>query len=131
MNDIGKRAHVLNNSHGKCVDGAFDKILHEGSIWADHRTVLLFILHKSIFLHFAHHGTRFMTNIYHQIIERNILMMMGVLFFLKQEIRRLYNTKYQNTISNQYYVLNMTILKIQEYVGHIQEETKGKRVMFI
>ena len=72
MNDIGKRAHVLNNSHGKCVDGAFDKILHEGSIWADHRTVLLFILHKSIFLHFAHHGTRFMTNIYHQNMGKHI-----------------------------------------------------------
>ena len=26
MNDIGKRAHVLNNSHGRCVVGAFDKI---------------------------------------------------------------------------------------------------------
>ena len=33
MNDIGKRAHGLKHSHGRCVVGAFDKILHEGFIW--------------------------------------------------------------------------------------------------
>ena len=26
MNDIGKRAHVLKNSHGRCVIGSFDKM---------------------------------------------------------------------------------------------------------
>ena len=46
MNDIGKREHVLKNSHGRCVIGAFDKVLHEGSIWTGHRAVLLFILNK-------------------------------------------------------------------------------------
>ena len=30
INDIGKRAHVLNHSHGRCDIGYFDKILHEG-----------------------------------------------------------------------------------------------------
>ena len=59
MHDIGKRAHVLKHSHGRCVVGPFDKILHEGSIWTGHRAVLYFILHKSIFLHFVHHGTIF------------------------------------------------------------------------
>ena len=59
MDDIGKRAHVLKHSHGRCIIGAFDKILHEGSIWTCHRDVLLFILHKSIFLHFVHNGTIF------------------------------------------------------------------------
>ena len=59
MNDIGKRAHVLNHSHGGCVFGGFDKILHEGYIWIGHRAVLSFILHKSIFLHFVRNGTRF------------------------------------------------------------------------
>ena len=33
--------------------------LHEVYIWAGHRSVLSFILHKSIFLHFVHHGTIF------------------------------------------------------------------------
>ena len=28
MNDIGKRAHVLKHSHGRCVIGYFDKFLH-------------------------------------------------------------------------------------------------------
>ena len=59
MNDIVKRAHVLKHSHGRCVVGSFDKILHEGSIWNGHRALLLFILHKSIFPHFVHNGTIF------------------------------------------------------------------------
>ena len=59
MNDIGKIEHVLKDSHGRCVVGFSDKILHEGSIWTGYRAVLYFILHKSIFLHFVHHGTIF------------------------------------------------------------------------
>ena len=59
MNEIGKRAHDLKHSHGRCVDVAIGNILHEGSIWTGHRTILSFILHKSIFLHFVHHGTIF------------------------------------------------------------------------
>ena len=46
MNDIGKRAHVLKHSHGRSVVGAFDKILHGGSIWTGTRSVISFILHK-------------------------------------------------------------------------------------
>ena len=30
MNDIGKIAHVLKHSHGRCVVGVLDKILYEG-----------------------------------------------------------------------------------------------------
>ena len=59
MNDIGKRAHVLKHSHGRCVIGAFDKIIHEGYIWTGWKAVLSFIFNKSIFLHFVHHGTIF------------------------------------------------------------------------
>ena len=32
--------------------------------------------------------------------ERNIWMMMGVVFFPKQNIRKLYNAKYQKTYSD-------------------------------
>ena len=39
INDIVKRAYVMKNSHGRCVIGAFDKILREGSIWTGHRAV--------------------------------------------------------------------------------------------
>ena len=59
MDDIGKGAHVLKHSHGRCVIGAFDKSLHEGSIWTGHRAVLAFILQKLIFLHFVHNIIRF------------------------------------------------------------------------
>ena len=59
MNGIGKRLHVLKHSHGRSVIGSFDKKLYGGSIWTGHRAVLSFILHKSIFPHFVHNGTRF------------------------------------------------------------------------
>ena len=63
MNDIGKRAHVLKHSHGRCVVVSFYKMLHGGSIWNGHRDVLSFILQKYIFLHFVHHSKLFMTYI--------------------------------------------------------------------
>ena len=59
MNNIGKRAHVMKHSHERCVVGAFDKIIHKGSIWTGHISVLSFILHKSGFIHFVNHGTIF------------------------------------------------------------------------
>ena len=46
MDDMVKRAHAINNSHVRYVLGAFDKILHGGSIWIGHRYALYFILHK-------------------------------------------------------------------------------------
>ena len=59
MNDIGKIAHVLKHSRRRCVFGPFDKIIYEDSILTGYRSVLSFILHKSIFLYFLHNGTRF------------------------------------------------------------------------
>ena len=59
MNYIGKRAYVSNNSHRRWVVFAFDKNLHQGSIWNEHRSVLSFTIHKSISLHFSHHDTKF------------------------------------------------------------------------
>ena len=46
LNDIGKTAHILKHSHGRCVIGYFNNFLHECSIWTCHRDVLLSILHK-------------------------------------------------------------------------------------
>ena len=46
MNDTGEISQVLNNPHGRCVVGAFEKHLHEVSIWTGHISVLYFILHK-------------------------------------------------------------------------------------
>ena len=46
MNDIGKGAHVINHSHGKCMVGAFDKMLYEGFIWTGPKAVLYFFVHK-------------------------------------------------------------------------------------
>ena len=63
MNDIGKITYVMKHSHGKCVVGAFDKILHEGSIWTGHRDFLSFIHHKSIFFTLYIMVQDFITNI--------------------------------------------------------------------
>ena len=35
MNDIGKIAHVLKHSHGRCVISSFDKILYVPSTWSE------------------------------------------------------------------------------------------------
>ena len=45
INEVGKRAHVLKHSHGRCGIGYFDKILYEGSLWTGHRAIISFILH--------------------------------------------------------------------------------------
>ena len=88
MNDIGKIAHVLKHSHGRRVIGYFDKILYEGSIWTGHRAVLLFILHKSIFIHFMHNGTIFYDKYISSKNKKNILMMMGVKFSPNKRLER-------------------------------------------
>ena len=88
MNDIGKRAHVLKNSHGRCVIGSFDEILHEGSIWTGHRSVLSLILHKSIFLHFLHNGTIFYEKYISSKNKKNILMMTVVEFSPNKRLER-------------------------------------------
>ena len=111
MNVIGNRAHVLKHSHGRCVIGSFDKILHEGSIWTGYRALLSFILHKSIFLHFVHNGRRFYDK---YISTKNRLKYIdddgsGVL--PKILVRKWYNARYQNTYSNHHFVLKNDFIK--------------------
>ena len=36
IKDIGKIAHAMNYSHGRCLVGSFDKISYEGSIGTGH-----------------------------------------------------------------------------------------------
>ena len=98
MNDFGKIAHVLNHSHGSCVIGSFDKILHEGSIWTGRRDVLSFILHESIFIHFVHNGTRFYDK---YISSKNRLKYIdddGSGVFPKLLVRNKYNSIYQKKL---------------------------------
>ena len=63
MNDIGRRAYVQKHSHGRFVVGAFEKILHEGSIWTGHRAVLSFIQKDQYFFTLYTTVQYFMTNI--------------------------------------------------------------------
>ena len=94
---FGKRAHVLKHSHGRCVIGSFDKILHEGSIWTGRRAVLSFILHKSIFLHFVHNGTRFYEKYISSKHKKIYIDDDGSVVFPKKQVRKKYNSKYQLT----------------------------------
>ena len=80
MNDIGEELHVLKNPHRRYVVGASDNILYEVSIWTGPRSVLSFILHKSIFIHFIHHGTKIYEKYINNDDREKKLMMMGVVF---------------------------------------------------
>ena len=60
ISGLGKRAHILNRSHGICVvGGGWFKKNHEGSILTGHRSVISFTQHGSIFLHILHYGGNF------------------------------------------------------------------------
>ena len=65
MNDIGKRAHLLNHSHGRCVIGSFDIFFHEGSIRTGNKAFLSFILTNKDFFTLCIMVQDFMKNIYH------------------------------------------------------------------
>ena len=110
MNDIGKRAHVIKHSHGRCVVGAFDKILHGGYIWNVPRSVPSFILQKYIFLHFVHYGTKFCDK-YINTDDRKNIDDDGSGIFLKQKYRKFYNTKYQEKCGNRHHVLSAPYIK--------------------
>ena len=86
--------HLLKHSHGRCVIGYFDKILHEGSTWTGHRAVLSFILHKSRFLHFVHNGPRFYEKYISSKNKKQYIVDDGSGVFPKQEVRKKYNSKY-------------------------------------
>ena len=60
----------------------------EGSIWNGPRAVLLFILHKSIFLYFVHNGTIFYDKYISSRKEKYILMMTGVIFYQIKMLER-------------------------------------------
>ena len=60
----------------------------------------------------------------HQTIERNIWMLMGVVFYKKKTIRNIYNAKYWKAYSNQYYVLENDYVK---YTRIRWENSRGKQ----
>ena len=111
MNYIGKRAHVLKNSHGRWVIGAFDKFLHEGYIWTNHRAVISFILQKSIFLNFVHNGTIFYDKYISSENKKIYIDDAGSGVLPKQKVRKIYNSRYQLTYSNWYYVMKNDSIK--------------------
>ena len=45
VSELGSRAHVLKYLHDRISFGLFEKCFHEGTLWRETRTVILFI-HK-------------------------------------------------------------------------------------
>ena len=125
MNSIGKIAQVLKHLHGRCVIDAFDKSLHEGSIWTVPRAVLSFILYKSIFTHFAHYRTIFYDKYITSDNKNKYIDDDGSHVFPKQKVRKLLNTKYQKIYSNRYYVLKSDFIK---YIIICQNYSRRKRM---
>ena len=70
----------------------------------------IFILQKSIFLNFVHQGTKF-DGKYIKSREKKNIDDDGNGVFTKQNIRQPYNTEYQRTYSNRYYVLKKDYVK--------------------
>ena len=54
-----KISSVLNHLHGRRVIGFFDSCFCGGSLWIGDRSVISFILHKSIFMNFITCGDIF------------------------------------------------------------------------
>ena len=109
--------------------GPFDKNLHEGSIWTVHTSVIYFILHKSIFIHFVHHGTIFYEKYIISDDRKKYMDDDGSGVFSKHKVRKLYNAKYQKTYSNQYYVLkNDHIKRYKNTLDMFRNKTKGDRL---
>ena len=118
----------MNHLHGRWVVGPFDKILHEGSIWTGHRSVLYFILHKSIFLPFVHNVKIFYDKYITSYDRKKYFDDDGGDIFRKK-FRKRYNAKYQKTYSNKYYVIkNDSIKRYKNTSDIIRKKTKGNRL---
>ena len=61
--NLGQRAHVLKHLHGRFIIETLKKIYHEGNLWRGYRSIISFVLHKSIFMHFHYKGDTFTTDI--------------------------------------------------------------------
>ena len=87
------------------------KKIHEGSIWTVYRVVFFFILHKSIFLHFVHHGKM----LYGRYINASDIKKHsggdGSGVKPNQILRKLYNSKYRETYGNRSYVISKRYIK--------------------
>ena len=114
MNYIGKIAHVLKHLHGRCVVGDFDKKLHEGYIWTEHRAVLYFSLHNYIFLHFVHHCTKSYDRYKKSDDRKIIVMMMGVVFFLNIILENFIMQNIRRHMLIEVMLFTKIILNIQE-----------------
>ena len=94
-----------------CVVGAFDRILHEGSIWNWPRAFLSFTFHKSIFLNFVHHGIKCYDKCLKSDDRKKYIDDNGSGIFPKQKVKLFYNARYQEEYSNQNYVLDRDYIK--------------------
>ena len=130
INEIGKRENVLKHSHRGCVVGAFYKILHEGSIWNGTISILYFKLHKSIFLHFVRHGTKFYEKYIKYDDRKKYIDNDGSGIFSKWNVRQLYNAEYLKTYLNRRSVHERDYIK-DTRIGWVHSGRKRKATGFV
>ena len=83
------------------------------------------LFQKSIFLHFVRHGTSFYDKYITYDDKKKYIDDNGSRIFPKQNIRNIYNAKYQETYSNQYYVLKINYIKYTRiYLDAFRNKTK-------
>ena len=76
--DLGSRAHILKQLHGRMIFGPFETVSHEGTISRGCKSVISLILTKQIFLYLFCHGDRFY-NLYINTTDKKSILMMMVL----------------------------------------------------
>ena len=97
----------------------------------DLEQLFIFILHKSIFIQFVHHGTKFYDKYINTENKKSIVMMIGVVFlqnirmgsFILKSPLDIY--KYMSRYFRPIYK------NIQEYKGCIQGENERQQVFYI
>ena len=107
--------------------GDFDNNLHKGYICTGTRAILYFILHKSIFLHYVHHGTKCYDKYINTDDTKNIDDDESSVF-PKQRDRNPYNAKYQVAYGDILHVLstpNITDARIRRVYSRIKRKSTG------
>ena len=84
--DMGKRSRFLKHLHARCVVGPFERYFHEASLWGGNRSVISFIIHKSIMINFFHRG--------------------GIFYnaYIKSDIRTIYIYDYRTGVKKNIYI---------------------------
>ena len=130
MNGIGKRAHVLKHSHGRCVIVALNKNFINSLFGTVIELFYLLSSTNQYFFTLCIMVQYFMKNVYHHKYIHVYIYIDddGSGVFPKQNVRKIHNSKYQLTNSNRYYVIKNDHIKdtrIRQTYSRIKQRETG------